>query len=42
MEAYLPKVWERSYELIQIKIKLHNAVVFKILVKVLSTEWLPW
>ena len=33
MEAYLQKLWERIYELIQMKIKLHNFVIFMILVK---------
>ena len=41
MEAYLRKLWERSYELIQMRKKSDNFVIFMILVKALSTEWLP-
>ena len=33
MESYLQKLWKRSYEEIQIRIKLHNFVIFMILVK---------
>ena len=33
MEAYLQKLWKRRHELIQIRIKLHNFVIFMILVK---------
>ena len=33
MEAYLQKVLERSYEPIQMRIKLHNFVIFIIFVK---------
>ena len=42
MEEYLQLLWEKNYELIQIRKKLHNFVIFMILVKALSTEWLPW
>ena len=33
MESYLQKLWKRSYEEIQIRIKLHNFVIFMILVE---------
>ena len=33
MESYLQKLWKRSYEEIQIRIKLHNFVTFMILFK---------
>ena len=33
MKSYLQKLWKRSCEEIQIRIKLHNFVIFMILVK---------
>ena len=33
MKSYLQKLWKKSYEEIQIRIKLNNFVIFMILVK---------